>query len=89
MYEQYLSFFFEPCSDQQIFPFQTGDFSLSPLVDMVLKNSPFQSGKAIGNLDVTRIYKGKSFTSYFEDSITHAAEYTGTDSIEAELYIPF
>ena len=56
---------------------------------MVLKNSPFQSGKAIGNLDVTRIYKGKSFTSYFEDSITHAAEYTGTDSIEAELYIPF
>ncbi len=50
---------------------------------------PESTLRAMGNLDVTRIYKDKSFTSYFEDSITHAAEYTETDSIEAEQYIPF
>lgn len=50
---------------------------------------PESTLRAMGKLDVTRIYKDKSFTSYFEDSITHAAEYTETDSIEAEQYMPF
>lgn len=44
---------------------------------------------AMGNLDVTRIYKNKSFSSYLEESIVHSAEYSKTDNEEAELYMPF
>lgn len=50
---------------------------------------PESTLRAMGNMDVTRIYKDKSFTSYLEDSIVNAAEYTEVDSAEAELYMPF
>lgn len=44
--------------------------------------------RAMGNIDVTRIYQDKSFTSYLEDSIANSAEYTDTDCAEMELYMP-
>lgn len=50
---------------------------------------PESTLRAMGNMDVTRIYRDKSFASYLEDSITNAAEYTEADSAEAELYMPF
>lgn len=50
---------------------------------------PESTLRAMGNMDVTRIYKDKSFASYLEDSIVNAAEYTEVDSAEAELYMPF
>ena len=45
---------------------------------------PKSTLRAMGNMDVTRIYRDKSFASYLEDSIVNAAEYT-----EAEVYMPF
>lgn len=45
--------------------------------------------RAMSNVDVARIYKDKSFASYFEDSITNLVEYTESDNTEAELYMPF
>lgn len=50
---------------------------------------PESTLRAMGNLDVTRIYKDKSFSSYLEDSIVHSAEYSEADNEEAELYMPF
>jgi len=50
---------------------------------------PESTVRAIGNLDVTRVYKDKSFSSYLEDSIVRSAEYSETDNEEAELYMPF
>lgn len=50
---------------------------------------PESTLRAMDNMDVTRIYKDKSFASYLEDSIVNAAEYTEADSAEAELYMPF
>lgn len=50
---------------------------------------PESTLRAMGNLDVTRIYKDKSFASYFEDSIARSAEYTEADHAEAEQYMPF
>lgn len=50
---------------------------------------PESTLRAMGNMDVTRIYKDKSFASYLEDSIVNAAEYTEADSAEAELCMPF
>lgn len=50
---------------------------------------PESTLRAMGNMDVTRIYKDKSFASYLEESIVNAAEYTEADSAEAELYMPF
>ena len=50
---------------------------------------PESTLRAMGNMDVTRIYRDKSFASYLEDSIINTAEYTETDSAEAELYMPF
>lgn len=50
---------------------------------------PESTLRALGNMDVTRIYRDKSFASYLEDSIASAAEYTEADSAEAELYMPF
>ena len=41
---------------------------------------PESTLRAMGNMDVTRIYKDKSFASYLEDSIVNAAEYTEVDS---------
>ena len=46
---------------------------------------PESTLRAMGNLDVTRIYKDKSFSSYLEDSIVHSAEYSEADNEEAEL----
>ncbi len=45
--------------------------------------------RAMGNLDVTRIYKDKSFASYLEDSIARTAEYTEADSAEVDFCMPF
>lgn len=50
---------------------------------------PESTLRAMGNLDVTRIYKDKSFSSYLEDSIVHSAEYSEADNEGAELYMPF
>lgn len=50
---------------------------------------PESTLRAMGNMDVTRIYKEKSFASYLEDSIINTAEYTEADSAEAELYMSF
>ena len=50
---------------------------------------PESTLRAMGNLDVTRIYKEKSFASYLEDSIARSSEYTEVDHAEAELYMPF
>ncbi|BDF68138.1 hypothetical protein CE91St43_21100 [Oscillospiraceae bacterium] len=50
---------------------------------------PESTIRAMGNLDVTRIYRDKSFVSYLEDSIIHSAEYSDDDNAEAELYMPF
>lgn len=50
---------------------------------------PESTLRAMGNIDVARIYRDKSFASYLEDSIVNAAEYTEADSVEAELYMPF
>ena len=50
---------------------------------------PESTLRAMSNMDVTRIFKDKSFASYFEDSIVSSAEYTEADSAEAELYMPF
>lgn len=50
---------------------------------------PESTLRAMGNMDVTRIYRDKIFASYLEDSIANAAEYTEADSAEAELYMPF
>ena len=50
---------------------------------------PESTLRAMGNLDVTRIYKDKSFASYLEDSIARSAEYTEVDHAEAEMYMPF
>lgn len=50
---------------------------------------PESTLRAMGNLDVTRIYKDKSFSSYLEDSIVHSAEYSEADNEETELYMPF
>lgn len=50
---------------------------------------PESTLRAMSNMDVTRIFKDKSFASYLEDSIVSSAEYTEVDSAEAELYMPF
>lgn len=50
---------------------------------------PESTLRAMGNIDVTRIYKDKSFSSYLEDSIVHSAEYSEADNEEAEFYMPF
>ncbi len=50
---------------------------------------PESTLRAMGNIDVTRICRDKSFASYLEDSITNSTEYTEADSAEAELYMPF
>ena len=50
---------------------------------------PESTLRAMGNLDVTRIYKDRSFSSYLEESIVNSAEYTEADSSEVELYMPF
>lgn len=50
---------------------------------------PESTLRAMGNLDVTRIYKDRSFSSYLEESIANSAEYTEADSAEVELYMPF
>lgn len=50
---------------------------------------PKSTLRAMGNLDVTRMYKEKSFASYFMDSIASSAEYTEVDHAEAERYMPF
>lgn len=46
---------------------------------------PESTLRAVGDMDVTRIYRDKSFASYLEDSIANSAEYTETDGAEAEL----
>ncbi len=43
---------------------------------------------AMGNIDVTRIYKDKSFSSCLEDSIANSAEYTEADCADMDLYLP-
>ena len=45
--------------------------------------------RAMSNLDVTRIYKDKSFASHLEDSVANSAEYTEADNAEGELYMLF
>lgn len=50
---------------------------------------PESTLRAMGNLDVTRIYQKKSFASYLEDSIVHSSDYSEEDNAEAENYIPF
>lgn len=50
---------------------------------------PESTLRVMENLDMTRIYKNKSFSSYLEDSIVHSAGYKEADNEEAELYIPF
>lgn len=50
---------------------------------------PESTLRAMGNLDMTRIYKDKSFSSYLEESIVHSAEYSEADNEEFELYMPF
>lgn len=45
--------------------------------------------RALSNLDVTRIYKDKSFSSYLEDSIVHLAEFNETDNTMMELFLLF
>ena len=50
---------------------------------------PESTLRAMGKMDVTRIYRDKSFKSYLEDSIENAAKYTEADNAEAEVYMPF
>lgn len=50
---------------------------------------PESTLQAMSNVDVTRIYRDKSFSSYFEDYINDSAEYAEFDNEEAELYMPF
>jgi len=50
---------------------------------------PENTLRALSSLDVTRIYREKSFSSYFEEAIAQSASYTEAEKAEAELYMPF
>ncbi|MGF2190880.1 MerR family transcriptional regulator [Vagococcus fluvialis] len=55
----------------------------------IIPELPEGTLRALSNLDVNRIYKDKSFSSYWEDSIVHYSEYTEIDDIESKLFISF
>lgn len=66
------------------------DGMINTIKDMkLMKKIPKNTLRAMGKLDVTRIYKDKSFASYLRDSIAQSAEYTEVDYAEMELYMPF
>lgn len=50
---------------------------------------PKSALRAMSKLDVTRLFKEKSFVSCLEDAIIQSAEYTEADNSKAELYMPF
>jgi DNA-binding transcriptional MerR regulator len=50
---------------------------------------PESTLRVMGNLDVSRIYKEKSFSSCLEDSIINAANYSEPNDAYAEEYFPF
>jgi DNA-binding transcriptional MerR regulator len=51
-------------------------------------NLPESTLRAISKLDVTRVYKDKSFASYLNESIERAASYSEEDIQDAERYTP-
>ncbi|MBR0154433.1 MAG: MerR family transcriptional regulator [Lachnospiraceae bacterium] len=55
----------------------------------IIAKLPESTLRAMGNIDVSRIYKDKSFASHLEDCIANASEYTEAESAEVELYLPF
>jgi len=50
---------------------------------------PENTLRAFGNMDVTNIYKEKSFSDYWNESVEHTSAYSIDDAKDAELYIPF
>lgn len=50
---------------------------------------PENTLRALGNMDVTNIYKEKSFSDYWNESVEHTSVYSTDDAKDAELYIPF
>jgi DNA-binding transcriptional MerR regulator len=50
---------------------------------------PENTLRALGNMDVTNIYREKSFSDYWNESVEHTSGYSTDDAKDAELYIPF
>lgn len=50
---------------------------------------PENTLRAFSNMDVTNIYKDKSFSDYWNESVEHTSGYSTDDTKDAELYIPF
>lgn len=55
----------------------------------LIEKLPESTLRAMGDLDVTRIYEEKSFSAYLEESIIHSAEDSEEDFKEAEMFFPF
>ena len=55
----------------------------------ITKKLPESTLQAMRNLNVNRIFKDKSFTSYFEDSIVQSSEYSEKEKEKMESFMTF
>ena len=50
---------------------------------------PENTLRALGNMNVSTVYKEKSFSDYWNESVGHSSAYSSDFVKEAELYVPF